>query len=324
MKIYTIYGSMAFRPIKGLKNTIFSLCILCFCVVLFLSCCLVHNVGNQSSDNTTDAFNIIRTNLENFTHLQPYSPSMKSGDTFFLTVSPGIFLSPEDLNFSTLSGLELLGNPKAIDQAYRFAKLANKILIAGVTYHETGQNLGNLYTGILQSNPTENYFDSESMQTKHTQITSSTYNDEFFLTFANSKIKNQSEQNWSNYLKLYHHATQSRRKKRKLFHKKEKPSHYISRFSAHIKTFFIQRPWFYQGKTSDLKKSAQLFIDQQQPMAIITGLILAKDLNVSAYFIEEKKPCLLKLDEVKHGDSVPSVVLESKESIVLGIICTVL
>lgn len=209
------------------------------------------------------AAKIIKNNLEGFTGLPAFNSKLESIKPYLITVLPGIPLPKVDLSFNDLSGEELISTPVSIDKAYRFAKLVNKLLVAGASYNETDMQLSDLYA--VRADSIKGLGESEISLSK---LTSSTYNDYFYLTLAYPM--GSSEQDWVDY---EHNGVYLASKE------VETPaSTAYYKFSASLKYIKILRPWINKDIEYDLEgESKNIYYSK------IIGLLLVKQLGLNVY-----------------------------------------
>ncbi|MDR8391648.1 hypothetical protein NC796_10880 [Aliifodinibius sp. S!AR15-10] len=259
------------------------------------------------------------------TGLPPYSTGMKSGQTFLLTIIPGIPISEEDLKFTTLSGKDLLGNPYAIDSAYRFSNLVNDVLISDSNFHGSGTQLDNLYTCLLQNLPPGVVSDDDFVD-GISKITSATYNDDFLITIT--VPADGGESTWSNYKK-------KRNRYGVLVNSSGSSSSGIPvfvdyYFSASLKQLTLFRPWlnkkYLSSKEGNKIIYEQCTRDVNQSLAQITGLLLAKNLEVKRPVVSSEA---LTPNGGRQGVEMtetvnPEMRLSSEGPIIIGFLCKIL
>jgi hypothetical protein len=228
---------------------------------------------------------IVQETLTTLTGIPAYSPNLQPNDSFLITALPGIPLTESDLIFSSLSGSKLTGDLMAVDQAYRFANLVNQVLIAGATYERTGIQLSNLYSCLLNSLPAKAISGNGFNDLKLLRMNSPTYNDHFYLTTVTPSVN--MHKSWIDYDQTFNQqvTTLALKKGEKLSHLSGSiPSH---RFKASLVLLDLQRHSFLVEliKNSRNKdKNTNGCIPQiNRPLAVITGLIMAKDIKLDIF-----------------------------------------
>ncbi len=257
--------------------------------------------------------NIIEETICSLTTLPSYSSEMKSGDEFVLIIFPGFtFSALDNLSFVNSSGNDLIGNLKATDNAYRFAKFVNKIIIPSHLYHESGMLLGDYFSRVIQE-PSENnltLYDVEDMNSF--KLTSPTYNDDFYFTTVNS-FSNNLDDSWTKFNKSVNQidSIQSAKKKHEILFP-------VYNFSGSFVRLNIERPWF--------RPSVRQGIDDTgaNDLAMIKGLILAKDLNIDEYSASNKMVRFSKNGKIEIKKTTPTSSMRTNSTLIIGFICRLL
>lgn len=289
-------------------------------VILIISGCTTVDTYILTHDQQeATAAGIIEKNLVDLTGLPVYSADMESGQTFLLTVVPGKPMTDTELIFTSLTGMDLLGDPKAIDSAYRFSNLVNDVLISGSNFQASGIQFDNLYTCLLQNLPpgivSENDLHFEGI----TKITSATYNDDFLMTITVPADGGESA--WSRFEKYQNrYGVQIDSSQRS---SADSPVFTSYQFSASLKQLHVFRPWLNKNYLShnEGKRVIQEECSQgtgDKSLAQITGLILAKNLDIY------KPKASIDGPGMNGRSEDPEMRLYSEGPIIIGFICKIL
>jgi hypothetical protein len=249
---------------------------------------------------------IIEETICSLTNLPSYSSEMKIGDEFLLVVSPG-FSFPElnELSFANSSGDELIGSLVIVDEAYRFAKLVNKLVSPSHSYHDTGMLLGEYYAEVIHSHTTNgvNIHDMNRFN-----LTSSTYDDSFYFTTINpfSTHLNDSWVQLDNFVSKLDTLDVNGIKVGII-----SPTYEVSGSFVRLN---IERPWFKWTALEVLDRSVT------SNLAMITGLILSKELSVSKY--SDNSNVVVSRNRKKVDNKItPNSVMQTKSNLIIGFVC---
>jgi hypothetical protein len=214
---------------------------------------------------------------------------MKKRDTFVLAVLPGKALPDSELAFCDGSYYTSGDNPEFSNQAYRFSIFANTIILDG-----SGRRLDT--------------FDArDSMKWQENALYNALYNDSYLPTVV-SPLTQDSPSSWTK------------------FDLEPTPMPIITgtgepaiafipsfRISTSLKRLDIIRPWF--NMDSFIERHSSLY-----PEAIITGLILAKDLRIDIYSSVRMTSSIAQ----SQTEVTPKESLREDANAIVGLICVVI
>lgn len=295
-------------------------------IIIITGCTTVETYVISNEEQEATVTGIVEKNLTDLTGLPAYSDDMESGQTFLLTVIPGMPMSDTELLFTSLSGMDLLGDPEAIDSAYRFSNMVNDVLISGRNFQASGIQFDNLYTCLLQHLPSGIVSEDDLQFEGITKITSATYNDDFLMTIT--VPADGGESTWSSYEKKQNrYGVLINSSGRSSINRPVFTSYH---FSASLKQLNIFRPWLNENYLS-INEGKKVIHEQcaegvDQPIAQITGLLLAKNLEMyrPEISIETLESSGSQENPEMYEAANPELRLYSEGPIIIGFICKTL
>lgn len=224
-------------------------------LLIMAGCTRHYYVVNRSVQLTTP--DIVKENISRLVNItQPAENStFTSGEQFLFLVMPGQPFKESELNFTHLSGAELISSPTSIDQAYRFATLVNRLV-----------------------SPNTNYWPNNSLEncpavTRQTfsPLTSAHYDADFFLTIINPEWDTV---NWTNIEDIGNYVDSVRIK-----HSYIKYSAPVYSLTGEVKVLNIQRPWIDTSFLGECISGTRA----GKAIGYINRIVLARNLCIKAY-----------------------------------------
>ena len=253
---------------------------------------------------------IVEETVCSLTNLPSYSSEMKNGDEFLLVVSPGFpFPELDELSFVNSSGGELIGELSVVDEAYRFAKLVNKLVYPSHFYRDAGMLLGEYYIEGNQYHIPIN--DEDIADINRFKLTSPTYGDSFYYTTINP-FSIRVDDSWTRYDNLVNELDSLDVNGIKVGIVSP-----VYKVSGSFVRLNIERPWFKWTALEVLDSSASV------KLAMITALILSKDLSVVEY-LDNKSVVVSRNGKKVINKTASNSMMQAKSNLIIGLVCKLL